>query len=139
MQIIYLYTVFRLTASNFAISATDISEFSLKAKKFCSFISRQDPDYEDLVVEGQLVFAQAFCMYCESHAIVKESNFAISATDISEFSLKAKKFCSFSVHFSHNLANRSPVARSSKSLSSFAHNISSVAGKLHCLCLRRIA
>ena len=36
-------------------------------------VSRQDPDYEDLVVEGQLVFAQAFCMYCESHAIVKEA------------------------------------------------------------------
>lgn len=36
-------------------------------------VSRQDPDYEDLVVEGQLVFAQAFCMYCESHVIVKEA------------------------------------------------------------------
>lgn len=36
-------------------------------------VSPRDPDYEDLVVEGQLVFAQAFCMYCESHAIVKEA------------------------------------------------------------------
>lgn len=35
-------------------------------------VSRQDPDYEDLVVEGQLVFAQAYCAYCQTHDSVTE-------------------------------------------------------------------
>lgn len=35
-------------------------------------VSRQDPDYEDLVVEGQIAFAQAYCMYCQTHDSVTE-------------------------------------------------------------------
>lgn len=35
-------------------------------------VSRQDPDYEDLVVEGQIAFAQAYCAYCQAHDSVTE-------------------------------------------------------------------
>lgn len=35
-------------------------------------VSRQDPDYEDLVIEGQIAFAQAFCTYCQAHDSVTE-------------------------------------------------------------------
>lgn len=30
-------------------------------------VSHQSPDYEDLVVEGQIAFAQAYCAYCQTH------------------------------------------------------------------------
>ncbi|WP_148460985.1 sigma-70 RNA polymerase sigma factor region 4 domain-containing protein [Ligilactobacillus animalis] len=35
-------------------------------------VSRQSPDYEDLVVEGQIAFAQAYCAYCQTHDSVTE-------------------------------------------------------------------
>lgn len=35
-------------------------------------VSRQNPDYEDLVVEGQIAFAQAYCAYCQTHDSVTE-------------------------------------------------------------------
>lgn len=35
-------------------------------------VSRQDSDYEDLVIEGQIAFAQAYCMYCQTHDSVTE-------------------------------------------------------------------
>lgn len=35
-------------------------------------VSRQSPDYEDLVVEGQIAFAQAYCIYCQTHDSVTE-------------------------------------------------------------------
>lgn len=35
-------------------------------------VSRQNPDYEDLVVEGQIAFAQAYCAYCRTHDSVTE-------------------------------------------------------------------
>ena len=35
-------------------------------------VSRQSPDYEDLVVEGQIAFAQAYCTYCQTHDSVTE-------------------------------------------------------------------
>ena len=66
------------------------------------------------------------------------SNFAISATDISEFSLKAKNF----VHLVYIFPIILPIDPRGEIIEItflfFAHNISSVAGKLHCLCLRRV-
>ena len=35
-------------------------------------VSRQSLDYEDLVVEGQIAFAQAYCAYCQTHDSVTE-------------------------------------------------------------------
>ena len=35
-------------------------------------VSRQNPDYKDLVVEGQIAFAQAYCAYCQTHDSVTE-------------------------------------------------------------------
>ena len=35
-------------------------------------VSRQSPDYKDLVVEGQIAFAQAYCAYCQTHDSVTE-------------------------------------------------------------------
>lgn len=36
-------------------------------------VRRQAPDYEDLVVEGQIAFAKAYCGYCATHRALKES------------------------------------------------------------------